>query len=136
MIRILSGALIVLIVLCLSFIGLSYHFYKQKAQLVTQLSTAVEINKHMQESLVISEKRCEIDNSISKELVEEKKVIVSEAEKKIDKISSLNVTKQKKEEVVNEKKDYVDLDAVLPPELTGLLDESCSGARGSSCVSP
>lgn len=136
MIKILSGALIVLIVLCLSFIWLSYHFYKQKAQLATQLSTAVEINKHMQESLVISEKRCEIDNSISKELFEEKKIIVSEAEKKIDKISSLNVTKQKKEEVVNEKKDYVDLDAVLPPELTSLLNESCSAARGSSCVSP
>lgn len=136
MIRILSGALIVLFILCVSLIGISKHLYEENSKLATQLSSVVEINKHMQESLVISEKRCEIDNSISKELVEEKKIIVSEAEKKIDKISSLNVTKQKKEEVVNEKKDYVDLDAVLPPELTSLLNESCSGARGSACISP
>jgi hypothetical protein len=136
MTRILSGALIVLFVLCLSLIGLSKHLYEDNSKLATELSNAVEINKHMQESLVISEKRCEIDISISKELIEEKKVIESETEKKIDKISSLNITKQKKEEVVNEKKDYVDLDAILPPELTSLLDESCSAARGSSCVSP
>lgn len=136
MTRILSGALIVLFVLCLSLIGLSKHLYEENGKLATELSNAVEINKHMQESLVIIEKRCEIDISISKELIEEKKVIVSEAEKKIDKISSLNVTKQKQEEVVNEKKDYVDLDVVLPPELTSLLNESCSAARGSSCVSP
>lgn len=134
MTRILSGALLVLLILCAGLIGLSKYLYEENSKLATQLSTVLEINKHMEESLVISEKKYEIDISISKELIEEKQSIQNKTEVSVDKISKLDPKKE--EEAISERKDYVDLDASLPPELTSLLNESCSSARGSSCVSP
>jgi hypothetical protein len=131
----------------LTFGYLSYSFYSDKAVAESQLITAVDANKGLQESLDKKDTACKITDVIVSEYTKEKQEIVRETDgvlNDIDKLPSVPSqveSKPKRQENVKEQidvadKSVVNLDGKLPPDLIRLLSESCSRAKGSACDHP
>jgi ABC-type Na+ efflux pump permease subunit len=135
-------ALFVSISFNITFGYLSYSFYSDKAVAESQLTTAVDANKDLKESLDKKDTAClAIDENVAG-YTEEKQEIVKETDgvlNAIDKLPSVPVqveSKPKRQENVKEQSDVVSLDDKLPADLVRLLSESCSRARGSACDHP
>jgi hypothetical protein len=127
----------------ITFGYLSYSFYSDKAVAEARLTTAVDANKGLKESLDKKETACKIADAIVSEYTKEKQENVKETDvvlSDIDKLPSMPIqveSKPKRQENVKEQSDaYVPLDGRISDDLVRLLSESCSRARGSACDNP
>ena len=138
----LITALFVSISLNCLFGYLSYSFYSDKAVAQSQLSTATDANKDLQESLDKKETACKITDVIVSEYTKEKQEIVKETDgvlNDIDKLPSVSpkgVSSPKRQENVKEQSNVVSLDARLSDDLVRLLSEVCLRAKGNNCDHP
>ena len=136
-------ALLVSISFNITFGYLSYSFYSDKAVAEAQLTTAVNANKDLKESLDKKETAClAIDENVAG-YIKEKQEIVKETDgvlSDIDKLPSMPIqveSKPKRQENVKEQSDaYVPLDGRISDDLVRMLSEVCLRAKGSSCDSP
>jgi ABC-type Na+ efflux pump permease subunit len=132
-------ALFVSISLNCLFGYLSYSFYSDKAVAESQLTTAVDANKALKESLDNKESACKITDVIVSEYTKEKQEIVKETDGVLGAIDKMVSTpsqvesKPKRQENVKEKSNVVSLDDKLPADLVRLLSEVCLRAKGSAC---
>ena len=142
----LNKPLILALLVSLSFNGLfgylSYSFYSDRVVAESQLDTAVDANKGLQQSLDKKDTAClAIDENVAG-YIKEKQEIVKEKDRDlsaIDKMMALPVpveNKQKRQENAKEQSDIVSLDNRLPDDLVRLLSESCHRSKGSSCTNP
>jgi hypothetical protein len=135
-------ALFVSISFNITFGYLSYSFYSDKAVAESQLTTAVDANKDLKESLDKKDTAClAIDENLA-EYTKERQEIVKETDgvlNDIDKLPSVPVqveSKPKRQENVKEQVDVVSLDDKLSDDLVRLLSEVCLRAKGSACDHP
>lgn len=139
----LSKPIIIALLVSISLNGLfgylSYSFYSDKAVAESQLTTAVDANKDLKESLDKKETACKITDAIVSEYTKEKQEIVKETDgvlNDIDKLPSVPVhveSKPKRQENAKEQTNIVSLDDKLPADLVRLLSEVCLRAKGSAC---
>ena len=126
---------------------LSYSFYSDKAVAESQLQTAVDANKGLQQSLDKKDTACKITDVIVSEYQAGKQEIVKETDgvlNDIDKLPSVPVQVESKpkrqenakEQTVDKQTNIVSLDDKLPADLVRLLSESCLRAKGNNCDSP
>ncbi len=123
---------------------LSYSFYSDKAVAESQLDTAVDANKGLQESLDKKTTACIVTDDIVTEYAIGKQEIGKEKDAVLNAIDKLVPTpalvenKPKRQENVNKQNEdvAVPLDGVLPDNLISLLSESCLRAKGRDCDNP
>lgn len=126
---------------------LSYSFYSDKTVAEAQLTTAMDANKDLKESLDKKDTACKITDVIVSDYTKEKQVIVKETDgvlNDIDKLPSMPVqveSKPKRQENVKEQSaekqtNVASLDDRLPDDLVRLLSEVCLRAKGSACDHP
>ena len=123
---------------------LSYSFYSDKAVAESQLDTAVDANKGLQESLDKKTTACIATDNIVTEYGVGKQEIGKEKDAVLNAIDKLVPTpalvenKPKRQENVNKQNEdvAVPLDGMLPDSLVGLLSESCLRAKGRGCAHP
>lgn len=135
-------ALLVSISLNCLFGYLSYSFYSAKAVVESQLDTAVDANKGLQESLDKKETAClAIDENVAG-YIKEKQEIVKETDgvlsdiNKLPSVPSEVESSPKRQENAKEQTNIVSLDDKLPADLVRLLSEVCLRAKGSACDHP
>lgn len=137
-------ALFVSIFLNCLFGYLSYSFYSDKVVAQSQLTTAVDANKDLKESLDKKETACKITDAIVSEYTKEKQEIVKETDgvlNDIDKLPSVSTqveSKPKRQEDAKEqtKDTPVSLDAKLGDDIKRVLSQSCHSAKGNNCDHP
>lgn len=140
-------ALLVSISFNITFGYLSYSFYSDKAVAESQLTTAVDANKDLKESLDKKETACKITDAIVSDYTKEKQEIVKETDgvlNAIDKLPSIPVqveSKPKRQENVKEQTadkqtNVVSLDGLLGDDIKRVLSQSCHSAKGNNCDYP
>ena len=123
---------------------LSYSFYSDKAVAESQLATATDANKDLQQSLDKKETACKVTDAIVSDYTKEKQEIVKETDgvlNDIDKLPSMPVQAESKpkgqENVKEQTKDTpVSLDAKLGDDVKRVLSQSCHSAKGNNCDNP
>lgn len=126
---------------------LSYSFYSDKAVAESQLDTAVDANKGLQESLDKKATACKIADVIVSEYTKEKQEIVKETDgvlNDIDKLPSVPTQVESspkrqenaKEQSAEKQANVVSLDGLLGDDTKRVLSQSCLRAKGNNCDHP
>ena len=123
---------------------LSYSFHSDKAVAESQLDTAVDANKGLQESLDKKDTACiatdniVVEYEVGKQEIGKEKDAVLNAIDKLVPTPALVENKQKRQENANKQNEdvAVPLDSMLPDNLISLLSESCLRAKGRDCDNP
>lgn len=118
---------VVLFSLSCLFGYLSYGYSKRIGELEQSLKECIGNNKALVLEVEKATKSCSIVDAISTENTTEQKALDTKKEKIVEKVESLPSLPKKevRQEVKNEaQNDVVDIDARLPAELVGLLNEA------------
>lgn len=145
----MNRALIIALAIFVSLSGiLAYYSVKVNRDLAKaeeRLEVAVAANTSLIESLQRKESSCEINDRTTTEFFTEREGVAQTGQKDVDVINSLprkpvvapTPAPQTSNEVSqNDTNQVVDIDGSLPPSLVGLLQSSCTAAKGSTCSAP